>query len=131
LKSATLAAGAFPIALTPRRLRREFGDYVHQPLAGAWPRKGVGDSPKIVSILAVDGGATNNNPIMLAHDFLRGSEINSEMPRQTFSRNPSSLDRAIITIAPFPEVRLKPQLSSDIIDVSKVFLSVLSPVRDN
>jgi hypothetical protein len=50
--------------------------------------------------LNVDGGATNNNPSQLAHDFLA-----KRNPKATECRNPRPADQAnaaVLTVAPFP-----------------------------
>lgn len=118
--AATLATGAFPIALRARTLERARSDYdfrallaprsrlaeelVHTPdLSGLpeWAREclpdwtGAGFESGVVQVPCVDGGAMDNEPLELVRRALAGWD----------GRNPRRGDlanRAVVLVDPFP-----------------------------
>jgi len=110
LQTAAMATGAFPAFLAPRILQRRLGDYIPPlwesvvsavaatppPIAPNIP----GDAACPFATLNVDGGVTNNDPFNYANDYLIALDspsIDSQNPQ-----DPVSVDRAVISIAPFP-----------------------------
>ncbi|MFB6232557.1 MAG: hypothetical protein ABEL04_15530, partial [Salinibacter sp.] len=112
LRQYALATGAFPGGLAPRVLTRPRDDYLDRrwtvPLPGgeghgqcrerrsidpAWP-DGRRDKDEY-RFLAVDGGATNNEPFGLARQKLAGGE-------ELSSRPPSETTRSVLMVDPLP-----------------------------
>lgn len=109
LQSAAISTGAFPIFLAPGTLERSACEYVpphwksvisdisNTPsITPNFPK----DFPEAFPTLNVDGGVTNNDPFNYAHDFLAG--LNPPLTEEQRLGRPSHVDRAVITIAPFP-----------------------------
>jgi hypothetical protein len=116
---AALASAAFPLALQPRTVRKRRDDYSatpvlvpaadrcavppHQgrplleplPLYPAWP--GGDDPAQPVEFTAVDGGATDNQPLELARLALVGDDPTKRNPRDALTA-----DKAVILVDPFP-----------------------------
>ena len=110
LRSAAMATGAFPLFLAPRAMWRDQREYT-PPL---WESRGSaaqGTPPPLsptfpvgmadpFETLNVDGGVTNNDPSNYAHDFLATFEplpLGGELEKKA-----EKVDRAVLTIAPFP-----------------------------
>ncbi len=76
LARASLASGAFPVALKPRRIDRPLNDYFHRfglsasnderSVVKLWPNPEVRPVNNSYPFVAVDGGAMNNEPFNLA-----------------------------------------------------------------
>lgn len=103
LADTSLATGAFPLALGPRRLYRPGSDYDYRFIFPHAPGGLVYSPAKIrdrdpYSFVAVDGGAMNNEPFGLAHTELAG--LSGRNPREGVKA-----DRAIIMIDPFTDPR--------------------------
>jgi hypothetical protein len=119
LSLAALATGAFPGALAPRTLSRRVAEYSGRQWPVTIP---VGEGDRVVrcgefrrlppdfpapfrddpdsglEFLAVDGGVIDNEPLKLARRIIDGERY--FYPR---SRG-ESVDRALIAIAPFPDL---------------------------
>lgn len=113
LKDAAKATGAFPLFLAPRKIDRSAGDYYDspwQPIASempvAVPPHWTLDKKDTYTTLNVDGGATDNDPFELAHDFLALRNPQAQRDPQTGElHNPPEADKAncaVLTVAPFP-----------------------------
>jgi len=111
-----LATGAFPLVFPPRKLSRPIFQYSYRavvldrptgpggslqqeivPLVPDWPSlvdSSTGQLPEPYAFLAVDGGATDNEPIELARTALAGI-------RGTNPREGSLATRAVLLIDPF------------------------------
>ena len=89
LRTSAMATGAFPAFLAPCVLRRSKREYAKSP-APAFPK----DLEDTWTTVNVDGGVTNNSPFVLASDYLAALD-----PQPA---NTNSVDRAVLTIAPFP-----------------------------
>ncbi|WLQ11760.1 patatin-like phospholipase family protein [Hahella aquimaris] len=100
-----LAAGAFPVALQARTLRRPRSDYdwrfircddegVYRFVTPAWGQEEEQDES--YCFLNVDGGVMNNEPFQLARRTLSG--LDGRNPRSGVAAN-----RAVIMLDPFPE----------------------------
>ena len=109
------ATGAFPVGFPPSELKRPMRHYRYRVVADAvtgkvrplnpdWTALAEdGFLPNAYKFLAVDGGATNNQPMELARTFLAGH----------LGRNPRSggaANRAVVLVDPFAdEARLGPE----------------------
>ena len=105
LKKAAIATGAFPGVLASQSIDRRLSDYLFPPIPGA-SEVPLGydfasfDQDSIIKTLNVDGGVTNNNPYELATRYLEGL---SPFPPLASGRDDlKHLDRALVTISPFP-----------------------------
>jgi hypothetical protein len=110
LGMAAKATGAFPVFLAPRTLLRRKSDYtpplwescmaaandVPPPIRPSFP----GDLPEPFETLNVDGGVTNNDPFIYAHDYL--ASLDPPAQNQILETDPCRADRAVLSIAPFP-----------------------------
>lgn len=113
LQRAAMATGAFPIFLAPRILERRLSDYTPPiwesvtaavtgnppPVSPAFPP----GTPDPLKTLNIDGGITNNDPFMYAHDYL--AALNPPLPTNTVTVPAEKVDRMVITIAPFPTTK--------------------------
>jgi hypothetical protein len=108
LQEAAKATGAFPLFLAPRVLPRDLGDYVVPnwiPISDPPPAPPITSDlpappPNTIDTLNVDGGATDNDPFELAHEFLASQNpqaVNGNNPREPLKAN-----CAVISVAPFP-----------------------------
>jgi hypothetical protein len=150
LKTAAMATGAFPVFLAPRVLSRHKANYT-PPL---WQSRQSGgkNAPPPVSptfppdlaepfdTLNVDGGVTNNDPYNYSHDYL--ASLHPVSHDEQLEREPSKVDRAVLSISPFPSIepyavrydtrssssvlRALPRLFSALISQSRFFGESLS-----
>ncbi len=103
LVTAALASGAFPIGLEPRTIERPGADYQAQPYSLIGSQPGWEEEPWVYRFVAVDGGLMSNEPMSLAHAFLRSetgqrrSEVELRL-EQSGHRAPG----ALVLIDPFP-----------------------------
>jgi hypothetical protein len=113
LKEAAKATGAFPLFLAPRKLERSAGDYYDSPWQPISSDVTVSAPPHwtltkndTLTTLNVDGGATDNDPFQLAHDFLAIHNPQARRdPKTGELRNPPDANNAncaVLTVAPFP-----------------------------
>jgi hypothetical protein len=138
LQTAAISTGAFPVFLAPGILERSACEYVPPhwesvtsaisasppPIRPNFPE----NFPEPFPTLNVDGGVTNNDPFNYAHDFLA-----SRSPALTEEQRlgkPSAVDRAVITIAPFPttesfDPKFDPRRSSSIFSALPKLVSAL------
>jgi hypothetical protein len=113
LKEAAKATGAFPLFLAPRKIDRSAADYLNSPweplsvlnpapVAPHWTLR----ANDTFTTLNVDGGATDNNPFELAHDYLAiHNPLAAINPQTGALENPRPSDKAncaVLTVAPFP-----------------------------
>jgi predicted acylesterase/phospholipase RssA len=114
LAQAAVASGAFPLALAPRIIQRDAGDYNERqwiiPSAGTSSGDGTpecsdrekippdwnGNAPTDYFFLAVDGGMMNNEPLEYARQEIAGAGRHNE-------RSGEKATRAIVMIDPFPD----------------------------
>jgi hypothetical protein len=110
LRTAAMATGAFPIFLAPRSLDRDQKEYspplwesvtsrseeTPPPISPTFP-PGLSDP---FTTLNVDGGITNNDPYNYARDFL--ASLEPVISDGTLPTAADEVDRAVLTIAPFP-----------------------------
>jgi Patatin-like phospholipase len=110
LQAAAISTGAFPVFLAPGTLERSACEYVPPhwesvtsaisdtppPITPNFPK----NFPESFPTLNVDGGVTNNDPFNYAHDFL--GSLSPTLTQEQRLGKPSHVDRAVITIAPFP-----------------------------
>lgn len=98
LQESALATGAFPLALKPRALYRDTGQYFFRDIA-------IVDNVAVYSrtiderrwdFLNVDGGMMDNEPFEMGRVYLAGSKGHN--PREGDAAN-----RAVIMIDPFPD----------------------------
>ena len=152
LRTAAMATGAFPVFLSPRVLWRDQREYTPPiwesfdsaaqstppPLSPTFPT----DLSNPFQTLNVDGGVTNNDPYNYAHDFL--ASLTPEVPNSNLPSKAKEVDRAVLTIAPFPTtetysstfdtaenaslLRALPRLFSALISQSRFFGESLSSV---
>lgn len=110
LQTAAMATGAFPIFLAPRILTRKISEYT-PPMWQSVTAAVTGNPPPVtpdfppgtpdpLQTLNVDGGMTNNDPFMYAHDYL--ARLEPRMPENTVTVTAEKVDRAVINVAPFP-----------------------------
>lgn len=110
LRTAAMATGAFPIFLAPRSLLRDQKEF-NPPLWESLTSKAEGAPPPIsptfppslsdpFTTLDVDGGVTNNDPYNYARDFL--ASLEPAISDGTLPGVADKVDRAVLTIAPFP-----------------------------
>ena len=150
LKTAAMATGAFPVFLAPRVLSRQKANYTpplwesHQavgknappPVSPTFPP----DLAERFDTLNVDGGVTNNDPYNYSHDYLKS--LHPVSPREQLEQEPNKVDRAVLSISPFPSIeryavkydtsanssvlRALPRLFSALISQSRFFGESLS-----
>ncbi|HQQ64156.1 MAG TPA: patatin-like phospholipase family protein [Pseudomonadales bacterium] len=105
LAQAALATAAFPFALSAREYSRNPTDYQFMHVASDVDSSGnlryIGASSlwpldKTYSFVSIDGGATNNEPFDIAHDYLCGISGKN-------SRDGEHSRRAVLMIDPFCE----------------------------
>lgn len=112
LQTAAMATGAFPIFLAPRILTRSLSEYT-PPVWESVTAAATGNPPPVspdfppgtpdpLHTLNVDGGMTNNDPFVYAHDHL----AKLTPPKDTPAIRGEDVDRAVINIAPFPTTTL-------------------------
>jgi hypothetical protein len=110
-KDVALATGAFPIGLVPRALEREPSVYrtaervgFERPPAGftTIPPDDSIDQATPYRFIAVDGGAIDNEPLELARRALAGGDGAHN------TRAGAEADRAVVLIAPFPNLARLP-----------------------
>jgi hypothetical protein len=150
LKTAAMATGAFPVFLAPRVLSRNKANYT-PPLWESRQSEGKNAPPPIsptfpadlaepFDTLNVDGGVTNNDPYNYSHDFL--ASLHPASPSGQLEQEPSKVDRAVLSISPFPSIepyavkydiranssvlRALPRLFSALISQSRFFGESLS-----
>lgn len=110
LQTAAMATGAIPVFLAPRTLARSLSEYT-PPMWESVTAAATGNPPPVspdfppgtpdpLQTLNVDGGLTNNDPFMYAHDYLLALE--PPLPVNTVTVSAAEVDRAVITVAPFP-----------------------------
>lgn len=110
LRTAAMSTGAFPIFLAPRALDRNQKEFT-PPLWESVTSKAAGNPPPIsptfpsglsdpFTTLNVDGGVTNNDPYNYARDFL--ASLEPAISDSTLPGVADTVDRAVLTIAPFP-----------------------------
>jgi len=143
LKTATLATGAFPIALEYRDVEKDRDSYdvwkwwVPQGNAKDGTKDAYGDKGHCFSLtnippswysstkegyrfVAVDGGVANNEPLEVAHRVLAGDELFNP-------RGADDVSRSIIMIDPFPATPLEPFVYKDktLIDIAAKLFGAL------
>jgi hypothetical protein len=150
LKTAAMATGAFPVFLAPRVLSRNKTNYT-PPLWESRQSEGKNAPPPIsptfpadlaepFDTLNIDGGVTNNDPFNYSHDFL--ASLHPVSPNGQLEQEPSKVDRAVLSISPFPSIepyavkydiranssvlRALPRLFSALISQSRFFGESLS-----
>lgn len=110
LRIAAAATGAFPIFLAPKILLRNAAEYT-PPLWESGTAAATGAPPPIrpnfprptpnpLQTLNVDGGITNNDPFIYAHDHL--AKLEPRASCSTLTVPASEVDRTVINVAPFP-----------------------------
>ncbi len=113
LQTAAMATGAFPIFLMPRMLERRLSEYT-PPMWESVTAAATGNPPPVspdfppgtpdpLQTLNVDGGLTNNDPFMYAHDYL--AKLDPPLPTSTITVPAEEVDRTVITVAPFPTTK--------------------------
>lgn len=113
LRTAAMATGAFPIFLAPRILSRRLSAYT-PPMWESVTAAATGNPPPVnpdfppgtpdpLETLNIDGGMTNNDPFMYAHDHLAALE--PPISPSTVTVSAEEVDRTVITIAPFPTTK--------------------------
>jgi hypothetical protein len=113
LKEAAMATGAFPIFLAPREIERSVKDYLNSPWQSISASTPIAVPPHwplhaddTYTTLNIDGGATDNDPFQLAHDYLAIHNPLAKVNAQTGDlENPRPSDEAncaVLTVAPFP-----------------------------
>jgi hypothetical protein len=142
LQAAAISTGAFPVFLAPEILERSACEYVPPhwesvtsatsatppPIRPNFPKNFLEPFPT----LNVDGGVTNNDPFNYAHDFLA-----SRSPAPTEAQRlgkPSVVDRAVITIVPFPTTQsfnpnFDPRTCSILSTLPKLLSALISQSR--
>jgi predicted acylesterase/phospholipase RssA len=152
LRTAAMATGAFPAFLKPRVLERRQLDYT-PPIWESLASAAESDPPPICptfppqlhpkfQTVNVDGGVTNNDPYNYSHDYL--ASLDPPLSHAEAPGNAHTVDRAVISIAPFPTthayavkydpaanssvLRAIPQLFSALISQSRFFGESLSSI---
>jgi predicted acylesterase/phospholipase RssA len=138
LRTSAMATGAFPIFLAPRILSRELSEYTPPmwesvtaevtgnppPVSPSFPA----DTPNPLQTLNVDGGVTNNDPFIYAHDYLARMNPPAEKNLKTVAAK--DVDRLVINIAPFPttdafDVKSDPAKGADVFSILGKLISAL------
>jgi hypothetical protein len=138
LRTSAMATGAFPIFLAPRILSRNACEYT-PPLWESVTAAATGNPPPIspnfppntpnpLQTLNVDGGITNNDPFIYAHDYLARLDPATEKTQQTVAA--TAVDRLVINIAPFPttdafDVDYEPAAAASVFSIIGKLVSVL------
>lgn len=138
LQKAAMATGAFPILLAPRILERNLSEYT-PPMWESVTAAATGNPPPIspdfppgtpdpLQTLNVDGGVTNNDPFMYAHDYL--AKLQPPLPTNTVTVPAEEVDRTAITVAPFPttkafDIHYNPVKAAGVFSVLGKLISVL------
>lgn len=98
------ATGAFPIALENRKMKRMTEEYNLRKISCLQKDLNISSikprflTEKEYDFLYVDGGMTNNEPFMLAHDVLAANQVGQKNPREG-----TLATRAVLMLDPFPE----------------------------
>jgi hypothetical protein len=138
-----MATGAFPVFLAPRALDRNQKEYC-PPLWESGTSKDEDTPPPIsptfppdvrdpFTTLNVDGGVTNNNPYNYARDFL--ASLEPVISDGTLPTAADKVDRAVLTIAPFPTEDTYPatfdaaKLSSILWTLPQLFTALIAQSR--
>ena len=143
LRTAAMATGAFPAFLKPRILDRRQLDYtppVWESLASAAESDPPPISPTFPPKLPaqfqtvnVDGGVTNNDPYNYSHDYL--ASLDPPLSNPETPGNAHTVDRAVISIAPFPTtdayaVQYDPAANSSVLRaIPQLFSALISQSR--
>jgi Patatin-like phospholipase len=142
LRTSAMATGAFPIFLAPRILSRNVSEYT-PPLWESVTAATTGNPPPLspnfppntsdpLQTLNVDGGMTNNDPFIYAHDYL--ARLDPAMESQ-LTVAATEVDRLVINIAPFPttvafDVNYNPVAAANVFSIiGKLFSVLLSQSR--
>jgi hypothetical protein len=118
LRTSAMATGAFPIFLAPRILSRDPREYT-PPVWESVTAATTGNPPPVspsfppnalnpLQTLNVDGGVTNNDPFIYAHDHL--ARLDPAVERNQLTVSEKEVDRLVINVAPFP--------TTDVFDVN-------------
>jgi Patatin-like phospholipase len=143
LRVSAMATGAFPIFLAPRILLRNPSEYT-PPMWESVVAATTGNPPPVspnfppntpnpLQTLNVDGGVTNNDPFIYAHDYLARLDPPVDINRGTVSGQ--EVDRLVINVAPFPttnafDVNYNPITAANVFSiVGKLFSALLSQSR--
>jgi hypothetical protein len=105
-----MATGAFPIFLAPRILSRNLSEFT-PPMWESVTAAATGNPPPVspsfppgtpdpLPTLNVDGGVTNNDPFIYAHDYL--ARMDPPVDRERMTVCAKDVDRLVINVAPFP-----------------------------
>jgi predicted acylesterase/phospholipase RssA len=143
LRTSAMATGAFPIFLAARILSRNRCEYT-PPMWESVTAEITGNPPPVspnfppntpnpMQTLNVDGGVTNNNPFIYAHDYL--ARLNPPVDRNQLTVPGGEVDRLVINVAPFPttnafDVNYNPITASNVFSIiGTLFSALLSQSR--
>jgi hypothetical protein len=122
LAQAAVASGALPLALAPRIIERDAGEYSERPIPPDWN----GNTPADYFFLAVDGGVMNNEPLEYARQEIAGNGRRNE-------RDGEKATRAVVMIDPFPDAvpfRADYEAESGLFNVAgAIFQSLMSQAK--